>query len=208
MKLIFVAGTGPGMGKMTLAGQLATALGGQHIEDAGVIFERPEFAPVAARFRSGVHPGPLELKRAWRALVRSIKRAPAVVVLDGSFIDGAEDLDWALASEEALHTFSRDMRVILSPVDPLLFFLDGDIAEGIRRRAAQYGREWFRHHVRPDEPWEVSFARIEASFTARRLRLRRAFDAGDWRLCFLDASLSSDQMLDTALKVVSRTVSS
>ncbi len=204
LKMIFVAGAGPGMGKTTLARRLARSLGGEHVEDADVIFARPEFKDVAACFRNGRHPGPPELERAWRMLARSVERASGVTVLDGSFIEGAEDLDWALASEDALHAHARTMRSILAPVRPLLFFMDGDFAEGLRRREAQYGREWFHRQVRPNETWETTFARMKADLVARRPRLLRAFDAGGWNPFLLDASLTEDEVFDTALRVIVR----
>lgn len=203
VKLIFVAGAGPGVGKTTLARRLTRSLGGEHTEDADVIFKRPEFAEVAARFRSGHHPGPLELERAWREIVISVDDAPGVTVLDGSFIAGAEDLDWALASEDALHSFSRNMRSILAPVSPQLFFLDGDIGEGIRRREAQCGREWFHRRTQSNEPWEATFGRLKADFTAGRRRVLRVFEAGGWKLFPLDSSLSEDEVFGSALQILS-----
>ena len=201
-KMIFVAGIGPGMGKTTLARRLAISLGGEHIEDGDLIFKRREFEEVATKFRGGQQPVALELESAWTTLVRSIECSRCVTVLDGSFVTGAEDLDWALASEKALHEHSRNMRAILAPMRPLIFFLDGNVAEGMRRREAQFGRDWFRNQRASDEDWDTRFARIEAGYIANRPRILAAFAAGNWRLFQLDAGLSKDELLEAALEVI------
>jgi len=201
--LIMITGAAPGAGKTTLANGLAAEIDGRHLPAEELIFERAEFRAVGDCFRHKVHPGPTLLEDAYGRLVTTIDESRTVVVLDGSFVDLAEDLSWAMESEPELHAHSRRMRKVLSGIRTVTVFVDADVTEGIRRREAQHGREWFSTYDTPEpgETWERSLDRLTSYFTQRLVRIRRAFAAADWPLAPVDGNRTKREALEAAVRL-------
>jgi hypothetical protein len=193
-RLVMIHGVCWGIGQSTLCRRLASV-----IPDADVlwedelsqpaIFTRDEFATVAARFHrhnanpdAGIgNPTAPMLEDAYQRLVQTALAHGRTTLMGWSIMDLAEDLDWARADEHALQRHSRVVRDILTPLDPVLVCIDGDIAVALKRAVAQRGRAWFTQG-RPieDAQWHELRQRLlgDASMAARRIV--RAFEAGGW----------------------------
>lgn len=170
-------------------------------------FDRAEFAEVADRFVrhnadrfAGVgHPSAAMLETVWSQLVANAEREQLIMVSGVSFIDGAEDLDWAMASERALHEHSRRVAEIMSSLDPLLLYLHGDISVAIDRAALQPERGWLTS-TSDAEAWPARRDEVVRDATARSRRIEAAFAAGDWGLTPINAtSLSRGEVLEIAI---------
>jgi hypothetical protein len=159
-------------------------------------FDRPEFAEVADRFwrhnadrAAGVgHPTADMLETVWRRLVAAAQIADRTLVSGLSFIDGAEDLDWAMASEPALHEHARAINELVAPLDPVFIELDGDITAATDRAVRQRGRAWFRFDGTTDAAWEAFLASYLDEATTRARRLDRAMAAGGWHRHRIDGT--------------------
>lgn len=161
-------------------------------------FDRPEFREVADRFlrhnadrTAGVgHPTAEMLERFWRRLIEGALAAGRTLVSGLSFIDVAEDLDWAMESERALHDHARRVHEIAAPLDPVMIHLDGDIAVALDRAARQRG--WNAERTPP-----VDEARQRAE------RIDRAFEAGGWAPHRIDGtSQRAGAVLETAVHLL------
>lgn len=206
-----IHGIGPGVGQTTLGLGLERELNiVDFICEDEAMFERPEFAIVGKQFRRhnagelGVpHPPRFMLEEAYRALVDNLKRSDALGLMDWSFVDLAEDLDWAEASLEDLNEHSRVVREIMSPLNPIVLYLGGDISVGIMRREKERGREWFGVSGLTDEEWAVVVEERVTELTLRHERCLGTFEAGGWKVAFLDGERTQSQVLLQALDAFS-----
>lgn len=156
-----------GVGQSTLSRRLAAAMPNVDVlwEDElsqPAIFTRAEFAAVADRFHrhnadpdAGIgNPTAQMLEDAYRNLVRTVRTHGRPTLMGWSFMDLAEDLDWARADEHALQRHSRAVRNILAPLDPVLIYIDGDIAAAFKRAVDQRGRTWFTRGPFDESHWD------------------------------------------------------
>ena len=189
-----IHGVCSGIGQSTLTRRLAEAIGDVDVlwEDElsqPSIFTRPEFCDVADRFRRhnaqpGArlgHPEPELLEAAYGRLVEAVLAHGRVALMGWSVMDLAEDLDWALADERALHEHARRARAVLAPLDPVLVYLDGDLSTAMERAIEQRGREWFkRAYGLPGEDWAELETRLLSQMRQGAGRIYRSFDFGGW----------------------------
>jgi hypothetical protein len=176
------------------------------IDEDRAVFERPEFADVGDQFRRHnagepdvPHPSPSMLERAYERIVETLRGSGAFGVMDWSFVDLAEDLDWAEASLADLHEHSRSVREIMNPLNPLVLFLEGDPRVGILRRVAERGRAWFGAQNLSDEEWLAFIdARVAESRRLQR-RVLGTFAAGAWELARIDGGQEKAAVLRQAL---------
>lgn len=209
-QVVMVYGIGPGIGQSTLGEGIVAALDhGDFVREDDAVFVRPEFAEVGRQFRrcqarepGAEYPSPGMLEEAYRRLVEGVVTSGRTGVMDWSFIDLAEDLPWAEASLDALVEHSRRVRLIMAPVDPLLFCLVGDIRVGVRRRERDRGREWFGCGALSEEPWLEFVDDYEARALQRHERVMTALDGGGWEPVFLDGTWPKEEVLQCALEHV------
>lgn len=161
-------------------------------------FDRPEFAEVAERFlrhnadrTAGVgHPPARMLEAFWQRLVDDARTAGRSIISGLSFIDLAEDLDWAMASEAALHDHSRAVLQIVAPLEPVMLELEGDVAIALARAARQRG-------------WDDERTPQVDECERRAARLDRALDAGGWPRRRIDAtSQTAERVRDAAIDIL------
>jgi hypothetical protein len=174
-------------------------------------WDRPEFREIAERFvrhnadrTAGIgHPPPSMLETVYRHLAETAIEKETTLVFGTTFIDGAEDLDWAMADEAALHDHSRAIAEILAPLEPVFLYLDGDIAQAIDRAERQRGRSWWRSAPTADTDWRPFRARLITEVAERADRVLAALYAGGWQLITLDVTtLSADDVLEAALAIL------
>ena len=194
---IMVDGIGPGIGKSTLAWNLATALAERGVPvdllPENAIFNRPEFADAAVGFRSKQFELEREaLPKGYRALVRRNEASGAWVVFDWSAGSMAEDLPWA-AEMDALTDHMREVTEIVGALDPALLLLDGPVEEAVRRATAERGAEWLKRY-------EAS--RFPAVQVERMQRVRQATEAVGWQIEMIDAMPPPNEVLSSALRVL------
>jgi thymidylate kinase len=192
---VSITGPGPGAGKSTLAAALAQAL-----EDDGVavrsvpenwFFEWPAYTDLADRFRERRYPSADDLLAAFDRLRRDVG-PDTLWVQEWSWIDLAEDLPWAVRDETALGRFCATLAERAAALRPVILYLDVEPEQAVRRAVLQRGEAWFKSPV--DD--------VVRDYAVREPRLLRAIAGGAWTVHHLDASRPADDVLETALRVV------
>ena len=148
--LISVWGAAPGVGKSTLCGGLA-----RRLADAGLrvdhfreeeVLTRPQFAAVAEAFRTTGAVGPETLIAATGEFVASVLASGDDVVIADALVPFVPTLLAMGHDEAAIDAFLTDLTEVLSPLSPVMVFLDGNAGAALSRAA---GREegWLDQYV-------------------------------------------------------------
>jgi thymidylate kinase len=204
---VMIDGVGPGIGKSTLAENLAAELTTRGIpvdlipEDA--LFTRPEFTEAATGFRTSQYlVEQTALPAAYSALVERSRATGAWVVFDWSAASMAEDLPWA-EDINALTDHLRHVHEVVADLDPIVLLLDGDRDAALDRAVAQRGQDWLERRVKLAGDEDAPLR--ERAHHAQRLRderVRRALAAAGWRLESVDGMLAPQEVVSHALRVL------
>ncbi len=211
---IMLDGIGPGVGKSTLASGLAASLptGGFHIElvPEEAVFERSEFAPAAAEFRSQRFARESSLLDAYSALANT---ADTTFVFDWSCAAMAEDLPWA-TEQEALDAHVAAVSDIAGSFNKVLLYLDAPIGVALRRAVAERGNEWLHRYaslaptIEPEGPVsriEEAIERAARYYTISDSSWRRSLKAltrAEWRISRVDATKEPQGVLSEVLRAI------
>lgn len=195
--LIAVWGAAPGVGKSTVSTGLARWLAeaGRHVDHFAEedLFTRPQFAAVAAHFRSTgtVEPGML-LAAASRFASSVLARHVDVVVAD-ALVPFVPSLLAVGCTDQQIREFVADLTAELAPIQPVLLFLDGDPATALARADSREGGGWLawylgklgRYGLIP-ESGELASAAIYLE-RERNVTLNATKQAG-WRVITIDGA--------------------
>jgi len=204
-----IDGVGPGIGKSTLAENLAAAITARGLDldliPEEAIFNRPEFADAAVGFRTKQFDIEREaLPRGYEALVRRNADLCAWVVVDWSAGSMAEDLPWArdiAVLTEHLH----QVHEIVADLDPIVLILEGDLDTAFDRAIAQRGDEWLEINVALADEEGGALSIRDRAMRAQRLRderVRQAFAKAGWAVELIDGMRSPKTVLASALRLV------
>lgn len=152
-QLILFYGAASGMGKSTLSALLYDQLRLHHIpvrwlyEDD--VAHLPAFAEVVRGFQGSdlFDPYPALLGAA-TAFMAEYRQASEVILTDSIF----PCWDWLFPGAPTLEQmieFTAELAQILTPLQPLLIYLDGDIGTALRRAVEQRGQPWLDELI----PW-------------------------------------------------------
>lgn len=206
-RLVMITGSGPGAGKSTLAGRLGRELDrrGESVRlwPEGALFEWPELAGLADRFRSRNYPSAADLISAFEHVVGAAE-ADTVWVQDWSWHDLAEDLPWAGDLEE-LCEFSRRMCSTAAGLHPIVLYLEADITAGLERAVRQRGVRWLartRDALTPGTSRGRTIEDVATAYTARERRIRQSIEAGGWPVVTIRVTATADRVFTEALSAV------
>jgi hypothetical protein len=206
-RLIAVFGASPGIGKTTLARELANAaerLGRVDRFNEEHILARREFAPVASQFRAT---GVVDLDVLLNASERFVASALAYdfVVTDTLFPFVPSLVAWG-HDDETIRAFLVKLRVILHPLAPVVVYLDGDPADALPRAASRSGQAWLDNFLAKTRTYKVTPPIRDLEGTIVHLRrerditLRSMIDAGYTVVTIPNAHIrSSDDLASEAL---------
>jgi thymidylate kinase len=144
-RLIMLVGSSPGAGKSTLSEFLyqqltCHAIPAQWIYEDDVL-HLPAFAQFIQDFQSG-HPDSIDsLLAATAAFVDDTMGRNTVVITDSIF----PCINWFFAANsplDRLAELSSRLDQLLSPLQPLIIYLDSDIETALKRAVAQRGTAW------------------------------------------------------------------
>ncbi|HVX46904.1 MAG TPA: hypothetical protein VHC49_23630, partial [Mycobacteriales bacterium] len=109
----------------------------------------------------------------------TVRRHGRPALMGWSVLDLSEDLDWA--GEDELRRHARVTHDIFAPLDPILIYLDGDIAAAFERALAQRGRAWSTGgQPIPDDQWPDRRRTLLTEAARAADRCTRALAAGGW----------------------------
>jgi thymidylate kinase len=205
-----IDGVGPGIGKSTLAWNLAEAIAQRglpvDILPENAIFNRPEFADAAVGFRTKQFDIEQEaLPQGYEALVQRHADSGAWIIFDWSAASMAEDLPWA-EDIDALTAHVRRVGEIVSGLDQIVLMLDGPIEVGVDRAIAQRGMRWFDTYAEmensTDQRGTTRDKAIRYLARSRYARVERAFAQAEWPMVSIGATRSPENVLAVALAVL------
>ena len=144
-KLVMLAGSASGAGKSTLSEFLFDQLTRHAIPTRWIyeedILHLDAFAPVVRFFQRGQGDGIEALLGATSRFVREAVAANEVVITDSIF----PAYTWLFAagySRGQIADFSAELARLLAPLQPLIIYLDSDVAASLKRAVARRGTAW------------------------------------------------------------------
>jgi thymidylate kinase len=150
--LIAVCGAAPGVGKSTVCAGLA-----QWLREAGLkvdhfaeeeVLTRPGFAAVAAHFKATGGVEPEMLLAAASRFARSVLADDVDVIVADALVPFVPTLLAAGFDDQGIERVVAELTTELSPVEPVLLFLDGDPAAALARAAAREDPGWLEWYTR------------------------------------------------------------
>ncbi|MEV6479445.1 hypothetical protein [Streptomyces sp. NPDC051576] len=149
--LVSVWGAAPGVGKSTVCAGLARSLAGaglrvDHFHEEEIL-TRPQFAAVAEEFRATGAVGLNTLITATARFVESVQARGDDVVIADALVPFMPTLLAMGHGEQTIDTFTADLTRVLSPLRPVIVFLDGDPAIALSRAALREGAGWLDQYV-------------------------------------------------------------
>jgi hypothetical protein len=186
-----------GIGKSTLAGEIAVTLRRRHfpvdVFGEEELFSRPQFARVADGFRTRRYASPREFETAYQDWLSTLAEG-TIAVMDWNPAGMAGDLPWAIGDGDE---FRRHLEVVRMLADGkvLILHLQTSAKATIDRASRQRGDEWVSrsdevaraagHHQANPADRLIAEATRHAAQTQDELRV--AADAG-WRVRRVDAT--------------------
>lgn len=216
-RLVMVSGSCAGIGKSTLAEGLARGL-----EEAGAtvdlfgehqIFTRPDFADVAAAFRSREYPTPEVFLPTYARMFDNLRAANAWGVLDWHCAGMAADLPWAMRGHGRLTRLCLDVRELAADMDPVLLDLVGDVRTATDRALAQRGDVWAKRYANLATDAGHTSGRIAeriAAWSGDQLAALRgqelaAMRSAGWPIIELDGMAPAAEVLEQAMDALRST---
>lgn len=209
--LLFVTGSGPGLGKSTLARALAERLrltGCRVVLFAEEDIETdPSFDCVMEEFRSSSRVELATLLRASSKYLDEIaKSAAEIVVFDALFAYLPSLLAWGYSDRE-IADFMQRMAELFAESPVLEIHLVGDLEAGLTRAGAREGGDWLHRHVLKVSTYEgapqVSGIGEVAEYLGElERRAARLLLGAPWRVEFLDTDAGFSSVTSAALAIV------
>ena len=144
-KLIMLAGSSPGAGKSTLSELLFDQFTRHHLPTRWIyeedILHLDAFRPVVQAFQHGQGNAIEAILATTAQFVQESLRADLVTITDSIF----PCYTWLFAanySPPEIAAFSRQLAQLLQPLQPLIIYLNSDVARCLDRAVAQRGRQW------------------------------------------------------------------
>ena len=144
-KLIMLAGSSPGAGKSTLAELLFDQFTRHQLPTRWIyeedILYLDAFRPVVQAFQDDQANAMAAILATTAEFVQESLRADLVTITDSIF----PCYTWLFAADyspPAIAAFSRQLAQLLQPLQPLIIYLDSDVARCLDRAVAQRGRQW------------------------------------------------------------------
>lgn len=211
---IMVSGTGPGVGKSTLAAglarQLATHVSVDLIPEED-LFVRPEFAEAGSGFRHRRYESMSDdLLVAYDRVRQKAQRESSAVIFDWEAAGMVEDLPCA-EDQAALYKHVQSVMDLVRHFHPVVLCLEAPLRLAFDRAAAERGEPWLTRFaalgadqgLAPNASTEDrAFAYLESN-QGWRPRTDAAYVAAGWPMVEIDASRPSEAVLADALAVVS-----
>lgn len=203
-RLVMITGSGPGAGKSTLAGRLARELARQgdavRLWPEGALFEWPELAGLADRFRRQAYPSAADLIATFEQVLRG---APpdTTWVQDWSWQDLADDLPWAVGLHD-LCEFSAQFYVAAMHLHPIVVYLEADITAALNRAVRQRGERWLvrtQHALTDGTLRSRAIEDVAAAYAARETRIRQSIAAGGWPIATIRVTATADRAFSDAM---------
>lgn len=207
--LITVWGSSPGVGKSTLCNGLS-----QWLADAGLrvdhfreeeVLTRPQFAAVAEAFKATGFVDLRTLITTTAEFVDSVVASGDDVVIADALMPFVPTLLAMGHGEETIKAFMTDLTQVLTPVCPIMIFLDGDAEVALFRAARRDGAQWLDWYVRKLARYEVSPPVADVASAVKYLLRERAVTLEavrreDWRLVVIERAdqLPQDEVLRLA----------
>lgn len=144
-QLIILAGASPGAGKSTLSELLFDQFMHHQIPTHWIyeddILHAETFHPVVQVFQQGQGDAIAAILAATAQFVQESLQADLITITDSIF----PCYTWLVAagySPMQIAEFSQQLAYLLSPLQPLIIYLNSDVAHCLNRAVAQRGREW------------------------------------------------------------------
>lgn len=144
-QLIMLAGASPGAGKSTLSELLFDQFTHHQLPTHWLyeedILHSETFLPVVQVFQRGQGDAIAAILAATAQFVQESLHAHRITITDSIF----PCYTWLVAagySQIQIAEFSRQLAHLLSPLQPLIIYLNSDVAHCLNRAVAQRGREW------------------------------------------------------------------
>ena len=158
--LILFYGASSGAGKSTLSSRLHQALQQANVPTQWLYEDDVQhldlFAPVMAYMRGeGYTDMPSACLAATTRLVAAYAEGDTVVIADSIL----PYYDWLLAAgydEATLQTFNQQLQDLIRPLDPLIVYLQADIATVLQRAIDQRGEQWLRDLILFMNTWNAN----------------------------------------------------
>lgn len=197
--LISVWGASPGIGKSTLCTGLSQRLAAaglrvDHFREEEIL-TRPQYAAVAEQFQATGTVEPATLLSATRRFVDSILAGDADVVIADALVPFIPSLLAMGLDDQAINTFMTSLTGMLTPLSPVMIFLDGDAAAALSRAAAREGPAWLDWYVSKLARYQVNPPVQDAGSAARYLQRERAVTLNqakrhNWNLIIIERATS------------------
>jgi hypothetical protein len=183
-RLVAVIGSSPGVGKSTTGTAICRWLGESglrvhHFEEQHIL-ERAEFARAAEEFNRTGFVAPGVFLEASAAYLRTMGGGDWDVAVTDALFPFLPSLRAFGLDDDEIADFSRQLRVLLEPMDPVLVYLDGEPGWALARAMSREGPgwlEWFVDKVATyrqsaavrDYPTAVAYLRQERDAILRML---------------------------------------
>lgn len=208
--LIAVWGAAPGIGKSRLCAGLAgwlegTGLRSDHFREEEIL-TRPQYAAVASEFQATGGVQPATLLAATKSFADSVVAGAVDVVIADALVPYIPSLLAMGHGDQAVSAFMAGLGEALTPLRPVMVFLDGDPVTALSRAAAREDPGWLDWYVGKLARYQVTPPVRDAASAARYLRRERAVTLStvrqhDWSLIVIDraTSMTPDQVLSAAM---------
>lgn len=209
--LIAVWGASPGIGKSTLSAGLAhwlagTGLRADHFREEEIL-TRPQYAAVAQHFQATGAVEPATLLAATRRFVDSILAGTIDVAVTDALMPYIPSLLAMGLSDQAINAFMSSLDQILTPLRPIMIFLDGDARTALSRAAAREDPGWLDWYISRLARYQVDPLVHDATSATHYLRRERAVTLSaarryNWDLIIIGraTTMPSDQVLQAAIQ--------
>lgn len=176
--LVSVWGAAPGVGKSTLCAGLSRSLAGaglrvDHFREEEIL-SRSEFAAVAEEFGATGAVAMGTLVAATARFVESVRARGDDVVVADALVPFVPTLLAMGHGEETIDAFMADLTGVLTPVRPVVVFLDGDTGTALSRAGEREGPEWLDWYVSKLAAYEVIPPVSDLASAVTYLRRERA----------------------------------
>jgi thymidylate kinase len=197
-RLVMLYGVSPGAGKTTLSRWLSGALRERGIAVRWIeeehVMTLPLFANVVRAFEEKSDDLERPILEVAVALVNEHADQATVVITDSVF----PSVTWLYAAgrtETQISAFLSDLCLALAPLDPLIVWLDGDVATLLNRAVVERGSQWLEEIVADVDTYRYvpirpvqGFAEVAAFFNDIRAVQQRLLCDGRFALWQVDVA--------------------
>ena len=206
--MVLVFGDGPGLGKSTLAREVAAALRARgrpvRLFAEEDFWTAAEFGEVMREFKATGRVARQTLLDAAAAYAATIAAADeSVFVLDSLLPYLPSLLAWGWSDAE-ITEFLDEMAAVLNSFDVVYLHLVGDLDAALSRAEAREGDRWLAQIIR--KYGVATRNELLAQFSAEAARAATILDGAPWPVVFINADAGARHAMDEAVRAVTTSV--